>query len=172
MAKLFSVVRINRFALLLIIFLSNKGFTQKADTDVQKILLKKDSLFWEGYNTCNLPLLARFLSDDIKFYHDKGGMTSGLENFKKRLQQNICSDSNYNVRRALVPGTVKLFFLKKDNENYGAITSYEQRFYHFENGRKLSEDDDVAKCICLWLYQNGEWKMHEIFSFAHEPMSN
>lgn len=170
MTKLLSVLRINMFILFIIILLSNKGFTQKADNDVQKILLEKDSLFWEGYNTCNLQLLARFLSDDIKFYHDKGGMTLGLENFKKRLKQNICNDSNYTVHRALVLGTVNCYFLKKGDLNYGAIISYDQYFYHFEKGRKLNDEDDTAKCICLWLYQNEEWKISEIFSFAHAPI--
>ena len=138
------------------------------DQLVIKTLKEKDSLFWVGYNTCDLDLVAHFLSSDIKFYHDKGGMTSGLTNFKKRMQQNICGDVNYKVRRELVAGSFKLFLLKRAGKIYGAIATCEQYFYHFKNGRKETKDDDIARFMSLWLLKGGDWKMHEIFSFNHE----
>jgi hypothetical protein len=153
--------------ILFVILNSSNVFSQKSDQKVIKTLMKKDSLFWVGYNTCNLDLLAQFLSNDIKLYHDKGGMTSGLSNFKKRMQLNIGGDADYKVSSEPVAGTFKLFLLKNDHTIYGAIISCEHYFYHFEKGRKESKDDDIANFTGLWLFKNGEWKMHEIFSFNH-----
>ncbi len=44
------------------------------DMTAKKKVMKADSLFWSGYNSCDLGLQERLIADDIEFYHDKGGV--------------------------------------------------------------------------------------------------
>ena len=40
-----------------------------------------DSVFWKHYNSCNIDAMRSFFTDNIEFYHDKGGVIHGLDNF-------------------------------------------------------------------------------------------
>ncbi len=75
--------------LLLVLFFTNSYlFAQQTDQELTKIILQRDSLFWKTYNTCDTVNMGKFLSNDLEFYHDKGGPSFGsaalLENFSKK----------------------------------------------------------------------------------------
>ncbi|KHJ36772.1 hypothetical protein PBAC_30500 [Pedobacter glucosidilyticus] len=68
----------------LFLFLINSiAFAQvDKNADLYKIILTKDSLIFDvGFNTCNIQQFENFLSDSLKFYHDKDGISNKLNFF-------------------------------------------------------------------------------------------
>ncbi len=60
----------------------------KAQSKEQQLILTilhLDSVFWNTYNHCDTAGFKRFISDDVEFYHDKGGITAGAFCFNKIL---------------------------------------------------------------------------------------
>ena len=142
-----------------------------AQQDVQQLkdtILKKDSLFWITYNTCDTTQYDKFFTKDLEFYHDKGGLTQGLENFIQNAKRNLCSNNDFRLRREPVKGTIQVFPLAKDNKIYGAILSGEHLFYIRETG-KAERLDGRAKFSHVWLLKEGSWKMSRILSYDHGP---
>ena len=155
--------------LLLVLLLSlpvNTVFAQDNDQQLSDTILHKDSLFWRAYNTCDVARFADFFTDDVEFYHDKGGITLGLSSLQETFKNNLCS-GNFRLRREPVEGSVKVFPLRKDNVIYGAILSGEHLFYVIEKGKEHAEG--LAKFTHLWLLKDGVWKMTRVLSYDHGP---
>jgi hypothetical protein len=153
----------------LVLLFSCHVYSQIPEQQIIKTLTENDSLFWQGYNSCNMDLMARFLASDLEFYHDQGGIILGAEGMKKTMQQNICNDTNHKLRRELVPGTLEVFLLKDGQTIYGAIVSGEHYFYNSYGGGKETKDG-IAKFTNLWIQKDGNWKMTRIFSFDHKGL--
>jgi len=152
-----------------LIFVSfNTAHAQSAEEKLTKTILQKDSLFWVSYNNCDTTNYNQYFSDDLEFYHDKGGITLGVKNLALSLKRNLCSNDNFRIRREAVSGTEKLFPLQKDGEIYGALLSGEHVFYIVEKG-KQPRLDGKAKFTHLWILKEGIWKMTRILSYDHGP---
>ena len=142
-----------------------------AQTEQEKLsstILTKDSLFWKAYNNCDTTQFQNFLSEDVEFYHDKGGLTLGTENLSASFKKNLCSNENFRLRRDAVAGTVKVFPLQKSNVIYGAIISGEHVFYILEKGKK-ERLDGLARFTHVWMLKDSVWKMNRILSYDHGP---
>ena len=48
--------------------------------DPSAAILERDRLFWKAYNACDVKTMGEFFTEDVEFYHDKGGPTLGLAN--------------------------------------------------------------------------------------------
>lgn len=158
-------------AILLLSGIGYTAFAQSTDTENQKLtstILHLDSLFWNTYNECDTDHSGQYLTDDVKFYHDKGGITYGKDALVMSIKNNICGNQNQHIRREAVPGTVKVYPMRNGNVIYGAIISGEHYFYVTENG-KPEKREGLAKFTQLWLLKNNEWKMAEILSYDHGP---
>jgi len=129
-------------------------------------ILHLDSLFWQAYNTCNVDKMSTFFTDDIEFYHDKGGLTSGKTIFIESVRNGLCGNSNSFLRREERKGSVEVFPMN----NYGAIISGEHYFYVNQKG-KAEFLDGLAKFTHVWVLQNNEWKMRRVLSYDHGPAS-
>ncbi len=142
---------------------------QDNDRQLAALILEKDSLFWHTYNTCDIKGSKAFFSDSVEFYHDKGGITLGLDALTASLENGLCKQpEEFQLRREAVPGTVKVFPMKKSGVIYGAIISGEHYFYINKKGEP-ERRDGWAKFTHLWLKQNGEWKMTRVLSYDHAP---
>jgi hypothetical protein len=143
-----------------------------AQTEQQKLtatILHLDSAFWNAYNNCDTAHFKDFVTDDVEFYHDKGGITSGAVALIESLNKNICGRVDQRLRREAVAGTVKVYPMLNGNEIYGAIISGEHKFYITEKG-KPEYQSGVANFTQLWQLKNGVWKMTRILSYNHhEP---
>lgn len=64
--------------LLLFSIFGHSLFAQLNDPETEAFILQKDGRFWKDYNTCTTANLSDYLSEDLEFYHDKSGITSGL----------------------------------------------------------------------------------------------
>jgi len=159
--------------MLMLLISSNPGFSQSGsgDNDDQKLvatIIRLDSLFWQTYNECKTENSGLYLADDVKFYHDKGGITSGKTDLVASIKNNICGNQNQQIRREAVPGTVKVYPMKKGDSIYGAIISGEHYFYVTESN-KPEKREGLARFTQLWLLENKEWKMSVILSYDHGP---
>lgn len=154
--------------LLLSVCFFSQGFAQTAEQKLTATILYKDSLFWTAYNNCDNESFGQFLTDDVEFYHDKGGITNGLKSLAESFKNNLCSNENFRLKREGIPGTMKVFPLQKSDTIYGAILSGEHVFYILEKEKK-ERLDGKARFTHLWLLNNGVWKMSRILSYDHGP---
>ncbi|HEY1063339.1 MAG TPA: nuclear transport factor 2 family protein [Daejeonella sp.] len=170
-------IRNNTLAGLLMAILFNAiSYSVSAQSDPTSIDNKKvtatilhlDSLFWKSYNDCKPEDGGLFLTDDVKFYHDKGGITNGKSALVASIRDNVCGSQNPHLRREAVEGTVHVYPLRNGNTIYGAIISGEHVFYVTEKN-KPERKDGLAKFTQVWLLKNNEWKMSDILSYDHGP---
>src|SRR5664279_3690953 len=145
---------------------SATAFAQTEQEKLTATITRLDSAFWKAYNNCDTAQFINYLTDDVEFYHDKGGITIGAKALIESLNKNLCSNVNYHLRREAVAGTVKVYPMQNGNEIFGAIISGEHVFYITENGKAEYLDGD-ANFTQLWLLRNGNWKMSRILSYNH-----
>ena len=74
-------------------------FSQEKEADVKQLIFKKDSLFWVAYNHCNTEAMDSSFTDDVEFYHDKGGLILGAKNLIGDLRKNLCSNGDFKLVR-------------------------------------------------------------------------
>ena len=62
------------------------------DPELYETITALDSIFFEAYNTCNINLekYSSFYSEDIEFFHDKGGLMTS----KKEIIESMYDDEN------------------------------------------------------------------------------
>jgi hypothetical protein len=96
-------------------------FSQTEQEKLTATIIRLDSAFWNAYNHCDTTQFINYLTDDVEFYHDKGGITIGATALIKSLDKNLCSNVNYHLRRKVVPVTVKVYPMQNGNEIYNAI---------------------------------------------------
>ena len=118
-----------------------------------------DAKLFDAYNDCDLEKFGSLLADDLEFYHDKGGMSSGRQTVVDAVKNNICGK----VTRELVLGTLEVYPMA----NYGAVEIGVHRFHHPGNADDVGE----AKFIHLWQNKDGVWKVTRVISFDHHALT-
>ena len=121
-----------------------------------------DAKLFDAYNHCDLEKFGSLLTDDLEFYHDKSGLTSGRQALVEGVKNNICGK----VTRELVAGTLEVYPIA----NYGAVEIGVHRFHH--PGHETAESIGEAKFIHLWQNKDGVWKITRVISFDHHPLAN
>lgn len=134
-------------------------------SELYRALKTRDSLIFEiGFNRCNLAPYDTLISEDLEFYHDKGGPSYGKAAFIASVQKNICNGS-YKPKRELVDSSLKVFPMYNNGVLYGAVQKGTHLFYINEaNGWKHT---GTAAFIHLWLIHNGRWKLKRVLSYDH-----
>jgi hypothetical protein len=120
-----------------------------------------DAKLFDAYNHCDLEKFGSLLADDLEFYHDKTGLSSGRQALVDAIKNNICGK----VTRELVPGTLEVYPIA----NYGAVEMGVHRFHH--PGHDDTESVGEAKFIQLWQNKDGVWKITRVISFDHHPLT-
>jgi predicted nucleotidyltransferase len=95
-----------------------------SEEDVATTILSIDRQFWNAYNACDTEAERRYFTDDVEFYHDKGGATFGADALIETIRKNLCSGST-RVRREAIESTVHVFPLRRDGVLY--LTNIRQR---------------------------------------------
>ncbi len=147
--------------------LFNRLSAQTNEQKLEAIIRQNDSSFWNAYNNCDTIKIRQYFTVDIEFYHDKGGLTLGLENLMISFRKNLCTGS-MRLRRQVIEGSVRIFPLEKTDVAYGAIISGDHEFYVLEQGKK-ERLDGVAKFTHVWILRDGVWKMSRVLSYDHGP---
>ena len=123
-------------------------------------IARLDAAFFDAFNTRDIENLKKFLSEDLEFYHDLGGVTNYKQNVDA-FAKTFSTDRK--VRRELVSSSLEVYPIK----DYGAVETGIHRFYATEKGKteKLSSE---AKFVQLWQNKDGEWKITRILSYGHK----
>lgn len=149
------------------ILIASQANAQTTEAALRDTIFKKDSLFWQAYNNCATEATKEFFTEDVEFYHDKGGITLGVADMAGSLKNNLCSNPDWRLRRQAVASTIQLFPLYKNNIIYGAIFSGDHQFHITEKGKKEYHSGN-AKFTHLWLLKDDQWKMKRLLSYDHQ----
>lgn len=155
--------------ILLITLTTFSAFAQvDKNSDLYKTILSKDSLLFDvGFNTCDIKQFENLLSDNLKFYHDKDGISDKTK-FLSDLKNGICNNqANRQVKRFLFKESTEIFPLYKNGVLYAAVQNGEHMF-----SEKRESQAGIAKFTNVWQLENGEWKLTTSFSFDHQAFEN
>lgn len=154
------------FIFTIVFYASTKAQVENNST-LYKTILSKDSLLFDvGFNTCDINQFENLLSENLRFYHDKDGI-SGKQKFIFDLKNGICNSlENRQVKRFLIKESTQIFPLYKNGILYGAVQNGEHMF-----SEKRESQAGIAKFTNVWELENGEWKLTNSFSFDHQTYS-
>ena len=130
--------------------------------DAEAAVRAADQAFWKTYNTCDLATAGDYFTDDVEFYHDKGGLTKSRAALVDSIRKNICGNPDQRVRREAVADSVKFYPMAGNR----ALLVGDHRFYITEPG-KPEYLTGQAKFDDLWEYVDGRWRMSRVFSYSH-----
>lgn len=150
-------------ALLLLLCFATKA-QNNPHGDLYKQIESLDSVLFSVVYKCDVQKIESFFTDDLEFYHDKGGLTKSRAAFMDTQQNNFCGDHPFYLRRETVPGTMKVFPM----DNYGAVQTGEHVFYiKGADGKEVL--DGRAKYVHLWKYEQAQWRITRVISYDHGP---
>lgn len=149
--------------LALIMAAAQAGAQQDAGTH-EAAVLAADRSFWSAYNACDLEGMTTYFTDDLEFYHDKGGLSSGRAELVQKTREGMCKPGGVRLRREAVPGSVHFYPIA----GYGGILSGEHVFYVKEPG-KPEYLDGQARFTHVWQRAAGTWQMRRVLSYDHGP---
>ncbi len=124
------------------------------DQELYQNIVKMDSIFFGAYNRCDLDKQSSILSDDLEFYHDKGGLMTSKQDVMDGIAKNICGK----VTRELVAGSIEVYPIN----NFGAIQMGLHRFYN--NQEPVGTPSKAGKFITIWKNESGNWKITRVIS--------
>ena len=136
-----------------------KNLVTSASNPLYDTIRHLDTAFFGAFNRRDISAVKSFLSEELEFYHDLGGVTNYNQNIDA-FERSFHSERK--LRRELVKGSLEVSPIK----DYGAVELGEHFFYATEKGQneKLSSK---AKFIHLWQNKNGVWRITRIISYAH-----
>lgn len=156
------------FLVISIFFRANSIAQLDKNSELYKTILEKDSLLFDvGFNTCDIKQFEYLLSDNLKFYHDKDGISDKTK-FLYDLKNGLCKNpESRQVNRFLVKESTEIFPLSKNGILYGVVQNGEHLF-----SEKRESQAGIAKFTNVWQLENGEWKLSTSFSFDHQAYEN
>ena len=112
-----------------------------------------DSIYFNAYNTCDMKKQASFYSEEIEFFHDRGGLTTSKNEILSSIKKNICNK----VTRTLVEGSIEVYPIK----DYGAI---EIGYHKFFNKEEPNAKSVPSKFIIVWRQLEKKWVITKVIS--------
>lgn len=154
--------------LLLLYFFSFIGVAQAQEKSTLFQELKaQDSIFFErGFNRCDLDYLEKQVADNLRFYHDQGGIQNKTK-FLESTANNICGSGNKKPIRKVSPESLEVFPLYTDGKLYGAIQTGIHYFYIREKDKK-DLWTSTAKFTHVWILEKERWILTEVLSYDHQ----
>ncbi len=124
------------------------------DIDLYNTIVHLDSLYFNAYNSCDLKTQSDLYSEDIEFFHDKGGLSTSKSDLMNALEVNICGK----VTRELVQGSIEVYPIK----DYGAVEIGLHKFHN--NQEPEGTISKIGKFVLLWEHKNNTWKITKVIS--------
>ena len=132
----------------------------RADTPLFRNIKGLDQKLFEAYNTCDLTALSDLVDENLEFYHDRTGLSSGRARFLAAIKDNIC----HKVKRQIVASTLQVYPV----ENYGAIELGEHTFCNLaETPICKDETNGIGKFFMLWQKQGDQYRLTRVISYDH-----
>ena len=158
------------FALVLIVssisassFAAQATESKSADAELADAITRMDKAMFDAFNSHNVDLLMSMFTDDVEFYHDKGGLTNHQQT---REGFTGMFGRTPDIRRDLVKGSLQVYPIK----DYGAIEIGTHRFCHKENGNSASPartDCGNFPFVMVWRKIGEAWKVSRVISYGH-----
>jgi len=123
------------------------------DQALHNTIVAMDKKYFDAYNTCDLETQANIYSDDLEFYHDKGGLMTDKKALIQALKDNICGK----VTRELISGSMEVYPIA----GYGAIA---EGYHKFFNKEEPDAPQKPSKFITIWEDTEDGWKMARVIS--------
>ena len=123
------------------------------DQELYNTIVALDKQFFDAYNTCDSKVQSELISEDIEFFHDKGGLSTSKTQIMEAMKNNICGK----VTRTLIDGTIEVYPIK----GYGAVQMGMHKFF---NNQEPTAKSIPSKFITIWKNDNGNWTMTRIIS--------
>ncbi len=133
----------------------------------EQIRAADEVLFERGFNRCELDKLQPIIDSELVFYHDQSGVSYGSEQFFTVTEKNICGNQDYKPIRKPIAGSFSIFPLFDNGKLYGALHQGEHAFYIRRPNKPLFKTSE-AKFTHLWLLQDGQWVLKQVYSFDHK----
>lgn len=153
--------------IMLVVFQKGNAQVEPSSALFQTIKKLDVILFEKGFNQCLLSEIAPYISEDLEFYHDKGGISNTREEFMSDMKNNICTNTGKKVIRKLIENTMEVYPLYNEGVLYGAIQNGSHEFYIKEPNKELYITG-VAKFSQVWLKENGKWILKRVLSYDHK----
>jgi ketosteroid isomerase-like protein len=120
-------------------------------------ITRMDAKMFDAFNSHDVDRLMSLFTEDLEFYHDKGGLTTSQQTSEGfgRMFGNAPD-----IKRTLVPGTLQIYPIK----DYGAIELGTHRFCHKENGK---DDCGNFPFVMVWKKVGDSWKVSRVISYGH-----
>jgi hypothetical protein len=133
----------------------------KADAELFK-------LFFEG--PCDVPRFRSMITDDIEFYHDKGGFNvrkpaDFVAQFEDRCKK-LEDSTSWRQRRELVQSSLHVDPIP----GWGAMEIGDHVFYERQGATGAWKLVGKASFSMVWvLGADGKWRVSRVLSYAHAP---
>ena len=121
--------------------------------ELYETIVKLDENFFGAYNTCDFKIQELMISENIEFFHDKGGLSTSKKEIIEAIKNNICGK----VNRELVKGSIEVYPIK----DYGAVQIGYHKFYNNQEPDAISKKN---KFITIWKNEDKNWVMTKIIS--------
>jgi hypothetical protein len=79
-------------ACVLICSFSHPASAQTEGEKLTAVVLENDGRLWNAYNNCDAEKFEAFFTDDVEFYHDKGGVTIGIGALTDAIKKSLCGN--------------------------------------------------------------------------------
>lgn len=118
-----------------------------------------DARLFDAYNRRDFAGVMAMFTQDLEFYHDRGGLT-GYEQNRKNFRHALTEETRH--RRELVPGTSQVSPL---GDRFALETGI-HRFYDTAPGEpeRLAA---TAQFVNVWQRNSGDCKLRRVISFDH-----
>lgn len=140
-----------------------------AQPELTRTIAARDAeLFTLAFEGCDAAKLRTMVTDDLEFYHDKGGLTyrSGDEmaaDYAKKCEERKKATA-YRSRRELVQSSHHV----DPVPGHGAMQTGEHLFYE----RQVDGPEKLvgrALFAHVWRLEGGTWKVARVLSYSHGP---
>lgn len=135
-------------------FISTKliAQTNSNNDSLYKTIVTLDSTLFDAYNNCNMEVYASLFSEDLEFYHDKGGLSKSKTDMVESVKKYVCNK----VRRELKPGSIEV----SPVPGFGAIELGKHRFHNIAE----NSESPYANFVVVWKYSNNKWLITRVIS--------
>ena len=123
------------------------------DPKLYETIIGLDMEYFNAYNNCDMEKQASLYSEDLEFFHDKGGLNTSKSSVLESIEKNICGK----VTRILVEGSIEVYPIA----NYGAV---EIGYHKFFNAEEPNAKSIPSKFIILWQEEESGWKIAKVIS--------
>lgn len=131
--------------------------TSSESVSLTEEILQMDSVLFAAFNAQDLETLKNMFTEDLEFFHDKGGLSDyekGMAAFKSQFSQ------DYKLERTLEEGSAKVYSVP----GYGAMMTGRHEFCHEENGK---QDCGTFSFLHVWQKSDEGWKVSRVMSYDH-----